>query len=672
MDHAAIRLNAGISIAVDDRDGIFPYERSITLPNITFTSPLVNAPVPIQELKLNFSADPGGEKLAGAIRQAKEVPYRWLHCPYVSVLVVTDGAPGTKERILKWKEAHAHKNVKLLLVFAPMKNIKPNTEEGNLTKAKTDPGLRGTTHSHGGVVATVCKTYETCSGSEVKAAEQALKPFANNGDLTFVKLVRGGGDDQKQSGLGFRRRSSSGSKGSSASPASTAKLNWQSIVFHIIELSSSAFASRCLLYQEKIRLLETANDKHVWHIGLHVLTKECLGLLHVQVNLVTVALQLYSEISAFLSDLPKGPLLGIACDPGDDFAGRVVVPAADKADSTLLDAYLDPCIHERVRQGQAGLLELLFYLFARQINLLEHIGLYDQLHLRSSQFLKEARPLFRKHVSAGGRAGVETIDILTICLVAHVKETMDKHEVLQKGNLPKSQKVDYGFFLLLGRASCMRVVKQVFSPASVAWSHGGSEHIDPTTTTNPLLEDSDDDDRDAAKVEIASIVESSMCQYLLDRHRRTKCMFDDAKNFHEFVKAFILVPTFEIYTELGLEYKRHLLYVAVDLAYMCLIERDYSSAAKYFETADSIYVQDHWKRYETINSTWLAYTYRHLLHEGAGEDAGNEGTYSSYKYKYIDALLSLVHTDAINACPELLPFVVSARKHFELFLSRND
>ena len=119
----AIRLNAGISIAVDDRDGIFPYERSITLPNITFTSPLVNAPVPIQELRLNFLADRGGDKLAGTIRQAKEVPHRWLHCPYVSVLVVTDGTPETKERILKWKEAHGHKSVKLLLIFAPMKNI---------------------------------------------------------------------------------------------------------------------------------------------------------------------------------------------------------------------------------------------------------------------------------------------------------------------------------------------------------------------------------------------------------------------------------------------------------------------------------------------------------------------------------------------------------------------
>ena len=132
-------------------------------------------------------------------------------------------------------------------------------------------------------------------------------------------------------GAWVSRRSSSGSKGSRPSPATTAKLNWQSIVFHIIELSSSAYASRCLLYQEKIRLLETAKEKQVWHIGLYVLAKECLGLLHVQVNLVTVALQLYSQISAFLSDLPKGPLLGIACDPNDDFAGRTALPADDNA-----------------------------------------------------------------------------------------------------------------------------------------------------------------------------------------------------------------------------------------------------------------------------------------------------------------------------------------------------
>ena len=117
--------------------------------------------------------------------------------------------------------------------------------------------------------------------------------------------------------------------------------------------------------------------------------------------------------------------------------------------------------------------------------------------------------------------------------------------------------------------------------------------------------------------------------------------------------------TFEIYTKLGQEYKRHLLYVAVDIAYICLTEHDYSSAVKYFETADSIYVQDQWKRYETINSTWLAYTYRHLLDDGVEEADDTESPFSSHKYKYIDTLLSLVHTDAINACPELLPFVVS-------------
>ena len=273
--------------------------------------------------------------------------------------------------------------------------------------------------------------------------------------------------------------------------------------------------------------------------------------------------------------------------------------------------------------------------------------------------MKEARALYRKHVSARGRSRVETIVILNLCLVAHVKETMDKHEVLKKGKLPKAQKVDYGFFLLLGRASCMRVAKHVFSPASVAWSHGGSDHIDPTSAINPFVEDDDGDDGDAAKVDISSILESSMCHYLLDRHERTKGMFGDAKRFREFVIDFVLVPAFEIYADLGHEYKRHFLYVAVDIAYICLTEQDYLSAAKYFETADSIYVQDQWKRYETINSTWLAYTYRHLLNEGIDDDADTESTFSSHKYKYIDALLSLVHTDAINACPELLPFVVS-------------
>ena len=194
--------------------------------NIRCTPSPRQPPVPIQELRLNFLADRGGDKLAGTIRQAKEVPHRWLHCPYVSVLVVTDGTPETKERILKWKEVHGHKSVKLLLIFAPMKNIDASVNEGKLTKAKTDPGLQEKTESalddaskvHGGVVATVCKTYEACSGSEVKAAEQVLKPFANSSDLTFVKLVRGGGEGHKHSGLGFRRRSSSGSKGQGPRP----------------------------------------------------------------------------------------------------------------------------------------------------------------------------------------------------------------------------------------------------------------------------------------------------------------------------------------------------------------------------------------------------------------------------------------------------------------------
>ena len=92
-------------------------------------------------------------------------------------------------------------------------------------------------------------------------------------------------------------------------------------------------------------------------------------------------------------------------------------------------------------------------------------------------------------------------------------------------------------------------------------------------------------------------LESSMCHYLLDRHTKTKNMFGNAKRFREFVKDFVLVPTFEIYADLGQEYKRHLLYVAVDIAYICLTEQDCLSAAKYFETADSIYVQDQWKRY---------------------------------------------------------------------------
>ena len=88
-------------------------------------------------------------------------------------------------------------------------------------------------------------------------------------------------------------------------------------------------------------------------------------------------MQLYSEINTFFNDLPPGPLFGISCNTlDDDNDHNTSNKSQDNEVQILLDAHFDPFIHERIRHGKALLLEILFYLFSRQVNLLEHIGLY--------------------------------------------------------------------------------------------------------------------------------------------------------------------------------------------------------------------------------------------------------------------------------------------------------
>ena len=119
MKGKIVQLNAGISIAISDPSQIFPHQ-SITLPNITFTSPLVNAPVPISELKLNFINN-DMKHISTAIQEAKQFPSEWLHCPYVSVYIITEVNEEIKKALNQWKFICTNDNLKMLLVFAPMK-----------------------------------------------------------------------------------------------------------------------------------------------------------------------------------------------------------------------------------------------------------------------------------------------------------------------------------------------------------------------------------------------------------------------------------------------------------------------------------------------------------------------------------------------------------------------
>ena len=652
MKGKIVQLNAGISIAISDPSQIFPHQ-SITLPNITFTSPLVNAPVPISELKLNFINN-DMKHISNAIQEAKQFPSKWLHCPYVSVYIITEVNEEIKKALNQWKFICTNDNLKMLLVFAPMK-IPSNHNNNNNNNNNNSNN----------------KTYDTLTSNEIKSAEQQLKVFLNDNKAAFIKLMEI--EEQAQS-LTFRRRTVSTK---TRITTKTEKLNWQNIIFHIIELASIAFANRCLNYQNKIKKLEETKNSVGWNVGLYLLIKESLGLIHVQVNLVTVALQLYSEINTFFNDLPPGPLFGISCNTlDDDNDHNTSNKSQDNEVQILLDAHLDPFIHERIRHGKALLLEILFYLFSRQVNLLEHIGLYGQLHLRAAHFLRQARPLYRKHVLIDNKdtRNVESIDILTICLVIGVQEKMEQYKLLsQEVKMPYAQKLEYGLLLLLGRASCMRVAKLFFtSKNALSWSNSSSDLIDPSVDINPFDDDSsdseeeDDDNNDDTNGEsmkhsveylFFSTVKSNMCKRMLKFNKKTCIMFDSSKLFRETIKQYFLIPGYIVYAELGHEYKRHLLYLAVDLAYIHLQERNYINAAKYFETIDSIYIQDNWKRYETINCTWLAYTYKQLL-SGQGGIVEGSDEYTSCKYKYVNTLLSLVHRDAISACPEILPFIV--------------
>eukprot|EP00943_MAST-04B_sp_MAST-4B-sp1_P007472 g7472.t1 len=679
MQRNVVELNAGISITVADPSEVFPY-KSITLPNITFTSPLVNAPVPISELKLNF-IDDDVKNIASLIQEANQFSSEWLHCPYVSVFVITEVTDEVKEALISWKTSCKSDNLKLLLVFAPMKNISlieteatdiestdsNKTQRSNyLTTESTDEASNDIEKNQKKNKNTE-KGYETCTSNEIKIAEQQLKLLLNDNKIAFIKLMEN--EEQFQS-LTFRRRVTS----NTSTKTSSSKLNWQNIIFHIIELASIAFANRCLNYQQKIKKLEETKHSVGWNVGLYLLIKESLGLIHVQVNLITVALQLYSEINTFFNDLPRGPLFGISCSALDDENdGDKNNDVKDQTKNYevihLLNAHLDSSIHLRIRHGKARLLEILFYLFSRQVNLLEHIGLYEQLHLRAAHFLRQARPLYRKHVliDSNNKLAVESIDILTVCLVVAVNKKMLRHDLFSNsGKLPYAQKLEYCQLLLLGRASCMRVAKSsLTSKISLDWSRSSADLIDPTVKIDPFNDgsESDIDDEDNSSDNrvknktFCSMLKSNMCRCMLNFDPNTLTMFDSSTLFLQTIKEYFLIPCYNTYKELGNKYKRHLLYIAVDLAYIYLKEKNFSSAIEYFEIIDSIYIQDSWKRYETINSTWLAYSYKQLL-DGEKKLVKDADEYTNYRYKYVNVLLSLIHTDAINSCPEILPFIV--------------
>ena len=663
LSQPVVQLDGGAHLTFVDDNRVFPFE-SLTLPNVTWTTPLVNAPVPINKLKLNFQRlewksageDPTFLKRhANRMRDLKTVEGTpgWLHTPLVSLFFVTTCNVTTinstiKEDIFEWKSS-------VLGLFTRKQRRSNATAADGPTPSLRDGGgdVAAYTHSHSliGTIIVFCPCFEeeedgvhftsTISDAEkqrqIQAAENALKQICvkSGGNPTYELFKQ---VDAANGAVGFDRKKLDGET------REEKESSWGNLMFRVVDAATKSFSHKCNMFKEAMAKLESMKESPGWNVSNYFLMKESLALMHIQVNLVTVALQLYSDIKVFFNTLPVGMLVGntALAAPGSPrgkspsrTAPEEVAHISDAGPRPLLSCHMDPTIRSRIRRGTAGLMDILGYLFAREVDMLEFIGIHDQIHMRAEIFLRNARVLYRRHGCKRSSTSVEPIDVWTIALVVAVCDKVQEYNVFDY--MSNEQRVHYSSLLMIGRASAITLGIKLFGVTKLPWLDLAGKLQDPTQSSHEVA--------GALRGEGPWEGEETVPPHdirVLALDKRTEAMVLSPGGFTDVLREWFLLPAKQTYDKLGEPHKRHAVRVLSDLAGISIVEQEYDAAATYFQHIDAVFIADGWKEAEAINTTWLAFCYRKV---------GNTN-------QFIDAVMSLVDPPVLEACPDLVSHIM--------------
>ena len=749
-----VDIGSGINIHVVDDKNIFPFG-VMTLPSVTWTTSLVAAPVPVNQLSINFSKKV--PFFSNNMRDLKTFPSGWLHTPYVSIYFVTTCAVDKiktkiKDEIVAWKSdllglinkkqpnldrarqrklpsgskspqrkgfakslssafpsstkssgnkvnkkqesgrdqtdapnhndteqkvgntekstsstsetyKHAHNFIGTIIVFVPSFSLMEKEEEDDGMGAIEVGGARSTGEQQVEEKVQLKVYTEKEKKRMISSTEQALKQIClkSGGNPTYDLFKQDGYDV-------FQQKWENSKSQSEKVEAQTAF--WNGLVFRIVDSATKSFLLKCGMFTDHMEKLEKQAHIPGWNVANYFLMKESLALMHVQVNLVTVALQLYSDIKAFFQMLKRssnGALPGISSKPSTTLSPKTKrgkrVDGGAKQKKHLLKCHLDPKIHVKIRRGNVNLMEILGYLFSREVSMLEYIGIHDQIHIRAEAFLKNARVLCKRHDSkpkeyrpmndpqdSPGKS-LTPIDVWTVALVVAVVDKVTEYNIYK--SMTRSQKVQYASLLMIGRASAIEVGQCMYGSKTLEWLHAAGSLVDPIDGQMENCEGQDQVGAGAAATR-ERVLPTFDDIRILGFDSRTEEMVLSVKGFIKVLRDLFILPALRVYEELSqltgqpkgntivISYKRHAVILYSDMASILVTGGNFAGAVKYFKQIDKVYIQDGWKRAEAVNTTWLAYCYRKLSNTNG----------------FIDSAMSLLHPPILEACPEMLPSIL--------------